>query len=242
MTWFPDGATTVHVSLTTISHKSVASSPVQNTPRLQRSYLRQNEIVSQISPSLTLPFNHSPEGNILRKVILDQRVNKMPQSAEQDGTTDPFELDVDEGEPTLKTNAVQMAVPTDPTGEPVLKMHLGEPGASDIIQKMTGVELHVVDKVRHVCLQNGIRVVPKPSMRINGFTEKGIDEIFPPLPSPLIATALRSGTLYKKEKAGESFSRSSVSFIVPELHDADIIMELTLGRELGDKIQKTLFT
>lgn len=158
------------------------------------------------------------------------------------GTTDPFELDVDEGEPTLKTNAVQMAVPTDPTGEPVLKMHLGEPGASDIIQKMTGVELHVVDKVRHVCLQNGIRVVPKPSMRINGFTEKGIDEIFPPLPSPLIATALRSGTLYKKEKAGESFSRSSVSFIVPELHDADIIMELTLGRELGDKIQKTLFT
>ncbi|KAJ5260466.1 hypothetical protein N7478_012071 [Penicillium angulare] len=166
----------------------------------------------------------------------------MPQSPEQDGTTDPFEPDVDEGEPMPKTRAVQMDVPTDPISEPILKIYLGEPGASDIIQKMTGVELHVVDKVRHVCLQNGIRVVPTPYMRINGFTEKGIDEIFTPLPSDLIGTALRSGTLFKKEKAGESFSRSSVSFIVPEGHDADIIMELTLGRELGDKVQKTLFT
>ncbi|GLA72117.1 hypothetical protein AtubIFM55763_002637 [Aspergillus tubingensis] len=166
----------------------------------------------------------------------------MPQSAERDGTTDPFESDMDEGEPMLKTRAVQMTVPPDPTGEPVLIIYLGEPSASDIIQKMTGVELHVVDNVRHVCLQNGIRVVPTPSMRINGFTEKGIDEVLPPLPSPLFATALRSGTLYKKEKAGESFSRSSVSFIVPAEHDADIIMELTLGREWGDKIQKTLFT
>lgn len=62
LSWFPDGATSVHVILTTISHKSVASSPVQNTTPL-----------------------HSPKDIVLRKSIFDLRVNKMPQSAERDG-------------------------------------------------------------------------------------------------------------------------------------------------------------
>jgi hypothetical protein len=51
-------------------------------------------------------------------------------------------------------------------------------------------------------------------MRINSFIKKGINKVLLLLLSPLLVTTLRLGTLYKKEKAGELFSRLSILFIV----------------------------
>lgn len=138
-----------------------------------------------------------------------------------------------------KTSAVRMSVPADPTSDSTLSINFGGPAGSQIIRELTGVELQVIDGVQHVRLQNGIRVIPFPFMRLDGFTDEGIDRVFPT--DNKIAAALRKGDLYAKEKIGESVPRSCVSFVISAQPDADVILELVLGRELSDKIQKDLF-
>lgn len=63
---------------------------------------------------------------------------------------------------------------------------------SQMIQKMTGVELRVIDRVQHVRRQNDTKLVPPPFMRIDSFTEEGIDWV---LGHKLPAAAVRVSTV-----------------------------------------------
>jgi hypothetical protein len=103
---------------------------------------------------------------------------------------------------------------------------------------MTGAELKTIEGTQQVVLPNGTRVTPAPFMRIDGLDDEGIERVLPP--GAKILAALRTGNLYKKEKLREPVLRSCVSFIVPADQHADIILELSLGRELGDIVAKEL--
>ncbi|KAK1762492.1 hypothetical protein QBC33DRAFT_551699 [Phialemonium atrogriseum] len=138
-----------------------------------------------------------------------------------------------------RTDAVQMIVPGDPMADCTMRIYLGSPTVPGLIRDMTGAELGVTDGVQHVVLPNGSHLVPGPSLHIGGFTEEGIDRALPP--GTEMAAALRTGNTYRKEKAGEWVPRSCVSFLVPADPGAGVVLELTIGRELGNKIRDKLY-
>lgn len=141
------------------------------------------------------------------------------------------------------TDAVQMVIPIDPTADCTMRIYLGGPTVPGLIRDMTGAELGVTDGVQHVVMPNGSRLVPGPVpgpfLLIDGFTEEGIDRALPP--GTEMAAALRTGNTYRKEKAGEWVPRSCVSFLVPADPGAGVVFELTIGRELGNKIRDKLY-
>ncbi|OAP61297.1 hypothetical protein AYL99_03498 [Fonsecaea erecta] len=138
------------------------------------------------------------------------------------------------------TNAVRMTIPHDPTADHILHMEMGGPDLDDIIYKMTGVQLRKVEGKWQAVFPNGSTLTPLPAVRINGMNGVEIENLFA-TENHDVVSGLKTSNLYRKEKAGEPLLRSCVSFIVPTDSESDVIMELTLGCDLGSKIALQLY-
>lgn len=133
-----------------------------------------------------------------------------------------------------------MSIPKVPTADCIIHINMGGPTLPKIIQQMTGVEIRVLEGKRQVLLPNGATVTPIPAVRINGLNDANLDRLFSNKPD--IAVALRTSNLYKRKMAGGCVSESCVSFLVPVNENSDVVMDLTVNRELGEKIAVRLFT
>jgi hypothetical protein len=136
-----------------------------------------------------------------------------------------------------------MTVSSTPTADHTLCMNLGGPEALHVIQQLTGVEVRTMEGKREVLFPNGSSLIPIPVIRISGLRETGIDELFPWADDKHlnIAEALRTSNRYRKQQAAEPNAGSCVSFLVPADETSDIVAELALGFELGNKIAIELF-
>ena len=133
-----------------------------------------------------------------------------------------------------------MSIPKDPTADCTLHITMGGPTLSDFLHTMTGVEFRVAEGKRQILLPNGATIIPMPVLRINGFNEAGISEMF--TGDIDIIPALRESNLYKREMAGGHVVQSCVSFLVQADQDSDVVMELTLGRDSGDEMALRLYS
>lgn len=129
-----------------------------------------------------------------------------------------------------------MIIPRDQIGNCVLYVHIGGCTVAGIIRDVNGAELRVSDKLQYVVLANGTHLVPFRTIEVNSFTEEGIDIL-----GTDVAAEIRTSILYKKEKGVNIVLGSCVSFVIPADPDANIILNLTLGRRLATKLTEVQF-
>jgi len=132
-----------------------------------------------------------------------------------------------------------MSIPKDPTADCIIHVNMGGPTLPNIIHQMTGVKIRVLERKRQVLLPNGATITPMPAVRINGLNDATLDQLFTETTD--IVMALRASNLYKREMAGRCAFESCVSFHVPVDENTDVVMDLTLNRELGEKVAVQLY-
>lgn len=122
----------------------------------------------------------------------------------------------------------------DPLFDSTARLRMVGEGVDTIIHEMTGTELKIVNGVTWLELPNGIRLVPAPFIRIQGTSHHLIRRIL--APDHPIAQALQAGILYKREVSDLPTERSSVSFIIQANPIYPVVMEVSIGRDMGDEM------